>query len=301
MAAVPWQPARITCGSRRTAFGRPSDSCCCASVPMRRTARKAGAIVFLAAAAGLLGASGSAAQGIHVALTPTEASVNAGDEFDLDITVTEAGLAFNGFDVVIGWDPAVLTPVSNGEGDLMTGACMNTFHHFVQAADRDTITDVLLCSGVELTGPGQIYRLRFKASTTPQTTQVTFLPGLQFYNQGLFINPAIATDAVIHIVQPVGVESTPSRRLKLSIAPNPGRGGTTFTVEADGAGTQRLRVVDARGKFVRSFDSGAGQAGARTIAWDGLDSSGRPSPAGVYLVTLEVAGQSVSKRICLIH
>src|SRR5262245_15346382 len=262
---------------------------------------KWGALVLLAAASVSFWVSASAAQAIHVALTPAESSVNAGDNFDLDITVTDAGLAFNGFDAFIGWDPSVLTPVSDGEGTLMTSACSNTFHRLFQGAASDTITDVLLCSGVSLTGPGQIYHLRFKASTTPQTTQVTFLPGLQFYNQGLFVNPALSTDATIHIVQPVGVGSTPSRRLRLSVAPNPGRGGTTFTVEADGAGTQRLRVVDARGKFVRSFDSGAGQAGARTIAWDGLDSSGRPSPAGVYLVTLEVAGQSVSKRICLIH
>ena len=127
-----------------------------------------------------------AAPGVTVALLPTQ-QVAPGATFDVYIQVTQAGSVFNGFDAVIGYDPAALTfvPGSNEEGPYMTGACGNTFHVFRAGAGRDTITDVLLCAGVSLPGPGQLYKLRFQASMTPQVTEVRFLPGLQFYNAGL--------------------------------------------------------------------------------------------------------------------
>ena len=65
---------------------------------------------------------------------------------------------------------------------------------------------MLLCSNQSLTGPGQIYRLHFVASTTPQITEVRFDPGLQFYDDGLFVNPAHPSNALIGIgMSPVGV------------------------------------------------------------------------------------------------
>ena len=111
---------------------------------------------------------------------------------DLTIVVTQSGSAFNAFDAIVGYDPAALTlvplsPLSLQQGSLMTGACSNTFHQFEQGADRDTITDALLCNATSVTGPGQIYRLHFRASATPQVTTVRFLPGLQFYNAGLYV------------------------------------------------------------------------------------------------------------------
>jgi flagellar hook assembly protein FlgD len=42
-------------------------------------------------------------------------------------------------------------------------------------------------------------------------------------------------------------------------------------------------------------------AGRRTVAWDGRDTAGNEVPAGVYLVTLEVAGRSVSTRVSLLR
>jgi hypothetical protein len=269
---------------------------------MRIPWSKAAALVFITVSVGLLAATESVGQGITVALTPTVAQVAPGEEFDLDISVTQAGLPFNGFDAVIAWDPAALSPISNQEGGLMADACGDTFHRFRQGADTDTITDVLLCNGIDLTGPGQIYRLRFRASDTAQETHVAFIPGLQFYDAGLFVNPVISMDATINIGPPVSVEDPPTpSKLRLQVAPNPCRSGTLFTIEADRAGPQRLRVIDARGRVVRRFEEPMGAAGARTVAWDGCDQGGRPLSAGVYFVTLEVVGRSVSNRVSLVR
>jgi flagellar hook assembly protein FlgD len=56
-----------------------------------------------------------------------------------------------------------------------------------------------------------------------------------------------------------------------------------------------------RGRLVRSFEDSVTTAGARKVTWDGRDSMGKDAPAGVYLVTLEVAGRSVSNRVSLVR
>ena len=256
----------------------------------------------------LAGAGMSSAQGVHVAITPTM-EVAPGSTFDLELSIIQAGSSFNGFDAVIGYDPAALTliplsPTSLQQGTLMTGACGNTFHRFEQGPDRVSIADVLLCAGVSVTGPGQIYRLRFQASNTPQTTHVRFLPGLQFYNAGLYVNPAYTTNAAIGIGMPPPVSVDPPARgtkVGLRVAPNPARGRTAFVVEADRAGPLRISVVDVRGRLVRRFEDSLAAAGTRTLVWDGRDTAGRLLPAGVYLVTLEAGGRSVSSRVSMVR
>lgn len=257
--------------------------------------------VALALAVGVALTGDAWPQGVTVALTPGTLQVDPGAEFDLDLTVTQAGSPFNGFDAIVGWDPAALAPVSHQEGTLMTEACGNRFHIFRPGAAADTIADVLLCGGVSVTGPGQIYRLRFRAADTPQVTQVRFLPGLFFYNAGLYVFPVNSTDAVVTIGT-VGVEpALRPQELRLRVAPNPAAGSTVFTVESDVAGAQRLRVVDPRGRLVWESGDTVATAGSRTVAWSGRDLAGRPAPAGLYLVTLAAGGRSVTNRVVLVR
>jgi hypothetical protein len=243
------------------------------------------------------------ASGVTVALLPSQ-QVAPGATFDLYIQVTQAGSVFNGFDAVIGYDPAALTfvPGSNQEGSYMTGACGNTFHVFQAGAATDTITDVLLCNGVSLPGPGQLYHLRFQASMTVQVTEVQFLPGLQFYNAGLYVNPVTSSNVLIGVGMPVSV-APPGKpaRLSLAAAPNPSPGTLTFRVESNLAGPETLTVVDVMGRTVRRFTESSAAPGVRTIAWDGRDEAGVKLPPGMYLARLEVAGKTVRTRVTLLH
>ncbi len=260
------------------------------------------------AAAVLVTPASLGAQGVTVALSPSQ-QVAPGAEFDLYLQVTKAGSPFNGFDAVIGYNPSALTlvplsPVSQQEGSYMTGACGNTFHVFKPGASSDTITDVLLCNGVSLTGPGQIYRLHFRASTTAQVTVVRFLPGLQFYNAGIYVTPTTTTNAIIGIGMPppVSVEDAgPPARLVLGAAPNPSPGGLVFTVESDRAGPETLTVFDVQGRVVRRFADRRSAAGVRTVAWDGRSDAGVRLAPGVYLARLESAGRAVWRRVTLVH
>jgi hypothetical protein len=248
------------------------------------------------------------AQGVYVALTTDSQIVDPGTVFDVSLTITQEGLPFNGFDAVIAYDPAALTllplsPASLQQGELMTNACATTFHLFHQGADTDTMTDVLLCNGVSVTGPGRIYRLRFRASDTPQVTHIQFLDGLQFYDEGLYVNPVYATDLDIGIgTGLVGTGPTPAPgKLDLRVTPNPAAGGgTSLTIETDRAGAQELSVFDLKGRLVRRFEDDT-TAGMRTVHWDGRDALARAVPPGVYLVDLRMKGRSVTRRVSIVR
>jgi hypothetical protein len=261
----------------------------------------------LAAAIGLSAApSPLHADGVTAALLPTGQTVTPGAEFDLVLQCTEAGDLFNAFKCVVSWDPAALTfvpfsPPSLQEGSYMKDACGSTFKVFGQGASTDTVELALMCNNVFLAGPGPLCRFRFRAADTPQVTSVRIL-GLQFYKAGMYVSPAHGTGAVIGIgvPAPAGVGDATVPRLALSVAPNPGRGALRFTVDADGAGVQRLTVRDVQGRRVRRLAEGWSPAGSRIVAWDGRGDAGARLPAGVYLVTLELAGRAASRRVTLL-
>jgi len=255
----------------------------------------------LVAGLATLGAARAGAQGVHVALLPATQDVATDAEFTLELWVTEAGSGFNGFDAVVSYDPADLTflptsPTSLQEGSYMTGACGSTFPLFHAAGDSLAITDVLLCSGVSLPGPGQIYKLRFKAASVPRATQVR-IRSIQFYDAGLFVNPAFPSDATIYIGMAVGVPPGANAALHLAAAPNPFHGAVGLTIDAPAAGLQSLTVRDVAGRTVRHLDSAVYPAGTRRASWDGRDDLGRAAPAGLYWLALRAGTQTATRLV----
>lgn len=260
----------------------------------------------LAAAWFATSAGPAAAEGVTVALLPAEQVVAPGEEFQLDLYVTEAGSPFNAFDAGIGYDGGALTflptsPTSLQQGVYMTSACGNTFHLFSTAGDSLIITDVLLCLGVSLPGPGQIYRLRFRASETPQVTRVR-IDSIQFYDAGLYVNPARRSDAVIGIGVPLDSGSPPSAggRLRLRAMPNPSAGGIALCVESEAVGEQALEVFDVHGRLVQRLQRGTFSAGARTVVWNGAGADGMRLRPGVYVVRLRSALAAAEVRVTLL-
>jgi hypothetical protein len=64
----------------------------------------------------------SHAGGVHVALLPATVAVSPGDALDLQISVTEPGLAFNACGAVIGFDPSALTFLPTSPLTLQEGS-----------------------------------------------------------------------------------------------------------------------------------------------------------------------------------
>ena len=169
----------------------------------------------------------------------------------------------------------------------MTAACGSRFHRFRRGAERDTATVVLLCNGVSVTGPGTIYRLRFQASSTPQTTTVQLLPGTRFFDAGITVAGVTTGDATISILAGVDVPtSADARGARLSSQPNPFARSTRLVIESPGDAVQRLDVFDAQGRLVRHLAHRRFSAGRHDVAWDGRTDAGESAPAGLYFARL---------------
>jgi hypothetical protein len=245
------------------------------------------------------------AQGVHIGLLPRQQYVSPGGGFDVQLWVTEAGAAFNGFDAVVSYDPGALTfqqatPTSQQQGPYMTGACGNTFHLFHAAGDSLSITEVLLCNGVLLPGPGELYTLHFVASLEPQITHV-HIRSAAFYAAGINVEPVTTADDTIGIgIQLDAGDSPAPRTPRLSAMPNPSRGTTELRLEMPAPAAGALVVCDVLGRTVRHLEHGSFTSGARTIRWDGRDDRGRRLEAGVYLVQLRSAAGAVGTRVTLL-
>jgi hypothetical protein len=155
------------------------------------------------AAAGISGAqeNADAPSAVHVALSPDTLRVAPGESFTLELRIDAPGKRFNGYDAIVAFDTNAVACVTSGqvgsdEGDLMKNACGNTFHRFSVRGDSASIAHVILCSGVSLSGPGTLHRLRFRALDLVGSTTIR-LRRVQFYSAGMFVNPAWTRDAVV--------------------------------------------------------------------------------------------------------
>jgi hypothetical protein len=246
------------------------------------------------------------ASGVTAAVLPDSGWVSPGSEFTLELWLTSPGDSIDGYDAVIDFDPAALlflptSPPSLQEGAYMKSACGNTFPYFTNAGDSLVISHALLCGGLSLPGPGQLYKLRFRASTTPQWTWVR-IRSLQFYDHGLFVNPSLPSDAAVAIGVPVDVPgpAPPPAEIRVKVAPNPCRAAATIVVETAAAGEQQVVVCDVQGRAVRHLVHGATPPGTRRIAWDGNDDAGVRLAPGVYRVLVKTPGRTTGARVVLL-
>ena len=111
-----------------------------------------------------------------------------------------------------------------------------------------------------------------------------------FLNATLWVTRGAATSSA----PPPGVS------LRVSLAPNPFAGATTISYTLPAAGPVSLSLFDASGRLVRRLVRGVEDAGMHSVRWDGSDSRGRRSPAGVYWYRLSTPRGAASGRIVLL-
>lgn len=257
---------------------------------------------FVLALVFALAPAGAARAEVRLAVSPESLAVSPGETFTLTLRVPVPGSAFNGYDAIVEFDPAVLTflpasPLSQQEGPDMRNACGNTFHVFQAAADSLSISHVLLCANLSLTGPAHLYTLRFRASSSPATTSVR-LRRVQFYRAGTYVNPAVTSNAQVSWGVVVGVgDDSPRAGLRLEARANPARGEQWLHLESPVAGAQRLAIFDTAGRAVRHLETGQWPAGPRAVRWDGRGDDGCRVPPGLYLIRFDAAGRSVRASI----
>ena len=183
----------------------------------------------------------------------------------------------------------------------MTGgcsaACGSTFHLFSAAGDSLSVSDVLLCNQVFLTGPGHLYKLRFHASNTVQITHVNFR-STSFYNAGLFVTPVSTNDATIGIGVNVGVGPRQGSLARVRVEPNPSFGRVAFVSEGGAGGVDAIEILDLQGRVVRALSPGA--AASARMTWDGRDARGVPVAAGVYQARIHRGVRTELTRVVLL-
>ena len=245
--------------------------------------------------------------GVDLAVLPALKSVQPGEIFEVELTISATGSAFNGYDAVVGFDPAAVTFIQlsqvEQEGPLMTGACANNFHSFSIAPSADTlnITNILLCADTSVTGPGIVYRLRFQAGALETTTTINLLPGTAFYQGGFFVTPLQTSNAEIRVNAASPVPGSLLAKLpNLSAAPNPFNPTTTIRFEAAQATVARITVFSMRGALIADLHDGPVAAGLNAIVWNGRNTHGQFAGSGTYLVRLQIDGQSFAHRVTLL-
>ncbi|MFN8177128.1 MAG: MXAN_6640 family putative metalloprotease [bacterium] len=103
---------------------------------------------------------------------------------------------------------------------------------------------------------------------------------------------------------PVGVATSPPRASvpRLSAQPNPARGAVTLTLDLPRASAGPLRILDVRGRTVRTLALAPSAAGRRSVVvWDARDDGGRAVPAGVYWAEMDAGASRLARRITLLR
>jgi hypothetical protein len=115
------------------------------------------------------------------------------------------------------------------------------------------------------------------------------------------IHEILASDAgAVWLVRQTGTAAVtdPVGRadLQLRIGPNPFHAGTSFRFTTRAAGPVGIRVLDAGGRLVRTFDERRA-AGVHEIHWDGRDERGRAVSPGILFYEVSAEGTRKTGRM----
>lgn len=243
------------------------------------------------------------ASGVHVALLPTENVVAPGTEFDVRIVVTQPGPDFNAYHAVISYDPEILAfvdrPASQQEGIDMVSACGSTFHVFVPSEGQLDVSHSLLCPGMSLSGPEELYVLRFEVRSSTDQTSLAF-DAITFADAGAPVAAESVEGATIRIGNPTDAAGPRRGKLQLQLLPNPFNSTTTLHVDSQDPGAQSILIHDVNGRLVRRLGGHVIASGSRRIEWNAHDITGKALPSGTYFITVVSGGRRVTERAVLL-
>ncbi|MEA3310640.1 MAG: FlgD immunoglobulin-like domain containing protein [candidate division WOR-3 bacterium] len=84
-----------------------------------------------------------------------------------------------------------------------------------------------------------------------------------------------------------------------AITPNPFVGSTTISFAVPATVNVSLKVYDITGKLVTTLVSGNQAPGRHSVVWNGTDDLGRSVAQGIYLVRMDAASFSATKKVVL--
>lgn len=103
---------------------------------------------------------------------------------------------------------------------------------------------------------------------------------------------------------PVAVDPTnvlPARLTFAAPAPNPARGRVRLALDLPSRGPVRIEVVDVTGRQIRVLHDGVAEAGRMNLTWDGADTRGQRSAAGLYFARAITQGGTAVARFARVE
>jgi hypothetical protein len=114
---------------------------------------------------------------------------------------------------------------------------------------------------------------------------------------GTYLNPS---SGIIDSIE-AAAGFTPTKQASggpsLRNSPNPFVANTEIVFQLVRPGRVVLRVHDVAGRLVRLIDVGWREAGRHEVAWDGTDAEGNRVAGGVYFLSLDAAGATLSSKL----
>ena len=131
------------------------------------------------------------------------------------------------------------------------------------------------------------------AQVTTQLAQISTVSGINKLNDTVAsLSASMAAGQYLQAISLVGRDVVVAGE-KMTLADGSAPYGMAVAKDADAV---TVTIKDAAGVAVRTIDLGAQQAGIHTFDWDGMDSAGKPMPAGTYTmsVTATAKGEAVA-------
>ncbi|MFN2369704.1 MAG: FG-GAP-like repeat-containing protein [Candidatus Krumholzibacteriia bacterium] len=157
------------------------------------------------------------------------------------------------------------------------------------APDTLAVSLVVLGGGAVLAGSGELLQITLDGEADLTATAIT----------------ARATDNTDLPVTTTGVSRVPGASAAGPVlaqnSPTPFNPRTTIAFALPADGHARLAVFDLAGRRVATLVDRTLAAGTHTVVWDGRNEQGAEVGSGVYLYTLQAAGQVAAKRLTLIR
>ena len=157
--------------------------------------------------------------------------------------------------------------------------------------DGSTISMGLLAGGFN---PGALYHWRLRVATDSP-----YFP----HSRWMWAPDNAVSEADLRMnTATTGVEATdapPAAAWLQAGVPNPFTVSTEIAYSLPSAAHLELGVYDVSGRKVAGLAQGTELAGRHVVRWDGRNASGRPLPAGIYFVRLNLPGHQEARKIVL--
>lgn len=240
-----------------------------------------------------------------VYIDPDTTLVGVGDpDFEVGILIDGAIDTFSNFQVVIQFDPSVISFVESLEGSLYTSSGHQTFPgENEQSPGVWEVFQVIFPFDSYVLAPGELARVKF-APVAAGTTSISFSSVVVTDIDRVAIPGAAGVGGLVQVGTSVGV-GLPDEETRFWLGrpfPNPSAESSSLrlAVPPGAARDARMAVYDVRGRLIRDFTRNVLSAN-REVSWDGRDENGAAAPSGVYFFKLDTSRGQVSRKLILVR